>query len=1527
MTITVTDVNEAPVITGQTSAGYPENDTSIVATFTATDPENDGFTWSLGGDDSADFSISNTGVLTFNTPPNFEAPVDADENNVYRITVQASDGSETGALAFTITVTNVNEAPEFAAETDTRTVAENTPAGRSIGDMVTATDPDASYILTYTLSGDDADSFNIVETSGELQTKAPLDREDRVTYTVTVSVSDGLDANGNDDTTADDTITVTITVTDVNEAPVITAVDSAVAGDSIINYPENGSGPVATYDATDPEGVTVNWYLSGEDSDDFSISGGVLTFNTRPNYERPEDGNTDNEYVVTVQASDGTKTGTLSVTVTVTDVNEEPQFPNTENGRRSVAENTQAGENIGAPIAATDPERDQLTYTMTGDDAASFDIDQSSGQLRTKDDLDFEDKSVYGFTLLVSDGRDADGNADAAADAHISVNIFINDVNEAPVVTGDSSVNYQENGSGPVATYTAEDPEGLTITWSLGGGDADDFSIGRNTGVLTFQTPPNYEAPAEDNTNNVYVVTVRAYDGAKTSTLAVTITVTDVNEAPEFLLTDTRDRSVAENTAAGEDIGAPFAATDPDTLDTLTYTLGGDDAESFDIDPSSGQLQTREDLDYEDKYSYTVTVSVSDGRDDNGDDDTAADDTITVYIEVTDVNEAPEFLSTETGERSVAENTSAGQSIGDPVEATDEDRDSLTYTLEGDDAASFSIIDSSGQLWTRLPLDYETKSSYSFTVSVRDNKDADGNADAATDDTITVTITITNVDEDGAVALSSLQPQVATPLTAAVTDPDGGVSGTTWLWESSSNRNTWTDISGATSDTYTPVTGDEDNYLRVTVSYTDVEGSGKTAQTESDNTVQAAPTTNSPPEFPSTETGTRDVDENTGAGEDIGAPVAATDVDTGDTLTYTLDGGADADSFGIVASSGQLQTKAPLDHETGRTSYTVTVTATDSSGASDTIEVTITVTDEDEPPEVERKASVEYEENDTRPVATYIAFDPEGATVTWRLSGADSGEFSINDGVINFNEPPDHEAPADANRDNIYELTIEASDDTTNTGNMDVTVTVTNVNEAPEFATETDTRTVEENTGAGQNIGALVAATDPDASDTLTYTLGGADRASFDIDASSGQLRTKDDLDHETKTSYTVTVTATDRSNESDTITVTITVTDVNETPVVTGQSSVDYAENGTGTVATYDADDPERVSIDWSLSGDDSDDFSISTTGALTFKSPPNYEAATDNNTNNEYVVTVQASDGNSTGAQEVTITVTDVNEAPVFPAGSDTRSIAENTVAGENIGASVAANDPEGQDVTYTLGGTDAASFDIVPSSGQLQTKAPLDHETKDSYTVTVTATDPSNASETITVTINVTNVEETPKVVGQVIPYAENGTGPVATYKANDPENDEITWSLGGDDRADFSISTGGELTFITPPDFEAWADTDTNNVYELTIQAFDGTNTGVLDVRVTVTNVNEKPEFPSTETGERSVAENTLAETDIGDPGEGRQTLKITQPFITRWMALTKTSSPSTSQRASSGHWTPLDYERWLSRTSPTPWWCG
>ena len=127
-------------------------------------------------------------------------------------------------------------------------------------------------------------------------------------------------------------------------------------------------------------------------------------------------------------------------------------------------------------------------------------------------------------------------------------------------------------------------------------------------------------------------------------------------------------------------IGAPVAAMDVDRGDTLTYTLGDTtDDNAFAIDSMTGQLKTMADLDYEvddpPKTSYMVTVTVSDGKDAAGTAVLAVndmDDTITVTIMVTDVNDAPVF-DDDTATREVAENTVTGVDIEAPVVATDAD--------------------------------------------------------------------------------------------------------------------------------------------------------------------------------------------------------------------------------------------------------------------------------------------------------------------------------------------------------------------------------------------------------------------------------------------------------------------------------------------------------------------------------------------------------------------------------------------------------------------------------------------------------------------------------------------------------------------------------------------------------------------------------------------------------------------------------------------------------------------------------------
>ena len=251
-------------------------------------------------------------------------------------------------------------------------------------------------------------------------------------------------------------------------------------------------------------------------------------------------------------------------------------------------------------------------------------------------------------------------------------------------------------------------------------------------------------------------------------------------------------------------------------------------------------------------------------------------------------NRAPYFPSTETGMRSFPENTGGAAYIGDPVSATDDDGDDLEYSMSGPDASSFNILGGSGQIFLKsgITYNYESKSSYSVTVSVSDEKDEAGDPDMEIDDTIDVTINLDNVDEAGTVTITGTEAGGET-LMASVTDLDGTISNLSWQWAlGASASGPFAPISGATDSMYSIVAVDVNRYLRATASYTDPQGSGKSASLV---TGQIA-ASNNEPSFGVDGVLTREVVENTGANVDVGAAVAATDDDTADTLYYWLTG-------------------------------------------------------------------------------------------------------------------------------------------------------------------------------------------------------------------------------------------------------------------------------------------------------------------------------------------------------------------------------------------------------------------------------------------------------------------------------------------------------------------------------------------------------------------------------------------------------------------------------------------------------------
>ncbi len=292
----------------------------------------------------------------------------------------------------------------------------------------------------------------------------------------------------------------------------------------------------------------------------------------------------------------------------------ELKFIEGETTTREIAENTAVGTDVGDPLrfASGNCRR----YRLRGPDAESFDLRRvyRGVQLKTKNTLDYETKNSYEVRVIAT----GEGTSDT-----ITVTIIVTDVNETPMFAegrdGDNRIyrSIPENtavGTNIGDPVSATDPDGseVTLTYNLGGPNANMFEIDSGMGQLKTKALLDYEA--FDNEPRAYFVNVEASDGTMSTEIEVWVDVEPVNEfAPTFIEADAATREIHEKEEVGANIGEPVLATDMDMGETLEYSLTDADTETFEIDSVTGQLRIKAPLNYQTKPVHTVKVVASDG--------------------------------------------------------------------------------------------------------------------------------------------------------------------------------------------------------------------------------------------------------------------------------------------------------------------------------------------------------------------------------------------------------------------------------------------------------------------------------------------------------------------------------------------------------------------------------------------------------------------------------------------------------------------------------------------------------------------------------------------------------------------------------------------------------------------------------------------------------------------------------------------------------------------------------------------------
>lgn len=965
--------NTPPTITsnggGASAAVNVAENSTVATTMTASDPEAppQTLTWSItGGTDAARFAInSTTGALSFVAAPDFEAPTDANTDNVYHVTVQVSDGfGGTDAQNVSVTVTAANDnSPVITSNGGGATAAINVAENSTAVTTVTATDADLpAQTLSYGISGGaDAARFAINGTTGVLtfvaapNFEAPTDAGTNNIYDVQVTVSDGAGGTDVQD--------IAVTVTDQNEFAVSAVSDADAAVNQISEVTTSGSTVGITAAAVDNDGSTnaITFSLDDNAGGRFAINGstGVVTVSNASllDYEAA----TSHSITVRAASADGSLS-TQSYFVAVLPVDDEaPVFTSPAS-----VNHPENNPNV-LTLAATDADDPATVITFTivgGDDAARFNITGSDG-LKLVPPRDFESPTdansdnVYEVSIQASDGA---GNVTVQ---NLAVTIL--DVNESPRITSNgagatASVNVVD-GTTAVTVVTATDPDlpPQTLSYAVtGGADAARFTINGGTGSLNFIALPSHASPTDADTDNVYHVTVQVSDGAGgTDTQAIAVTVVPSNVAPVGSVT------ISGTAAQNETLTAGHTLTDADGMGAISWQWRRNGVDIAGATASTYAL-TEADV----GTLITVTASYTDG---GGTNESVAS---TAVGPVANVNDLPTGSVTISGIATEDQMLTASETLADA-----DGMGVISWQWLRDGSA---IAGATANTYTLTDADVGTMISVAASWV-----DGHGTNEQVVSSAVGSVANLNDV-PTGGVSISGLAIEDQT-LTASNTlaDADGlGVIGYQWLRNGSV-------ITGATATTYTLGDADVGQLISVQASWVDGHGA---AEAVVSSVIGPVANVNDAPVV--TPLSGLTIDEDTAIGAVI-AIATATDPDAGDTLAWSITDGNDDGHFAIAAD-GSLMLVGPLNFlETSE--YRLRVTATDSGtptlNGSTIVVVTVNRVvvpapeTETRPPEEKKKESSDDEAVET-PVAPTATGTPAGEASTTSATGASNAGAS-----------------------------------------------------------------------------------------------------------------------------------------------------------------------------------------------------------------------------------------------------------------------------------------------------------------------------------------------------------------------------------------------------------------------------------------------------------------------------------------------------------------------------------------------------